>query len=55
MKLQAICRLLLRWQTDKSVETTRQSYIKPKSKAEVREKINQLREQKAQENQSDNQ
>jgi len=39
----------------KSVETTRQSYIKPKSKAEVREKINQLREQKAQENQSDNQ
>lgn len=33
-----------------SVETTRQSYIKPKSKAEIREKINKLREQKAKEN-----
>lgn len=34
----------------KSVETTRQSYIKPQSKTEVREKIAKLREKKNKEN-----
>lgn len=37
----------------KSIETTRQSYIKPRSKAEVRDKILQLKKKKEQEKEKD--